>query len=64
LQARYPELGMVVDYSSTQAGESRRKLFSRLCDTPTLICTGHFPSPSSGRIKTWHGSFDFEMVSQ
>ena len=45
LQARYPELGMRVDYSSPQAGESRRKLFSCLCDTSTLICTAHFPSP-------------------
>ena len=64
LQARYPELGMVVDYSSTQAEKSRRKLFGRLCDASTLVCTGHFPSPSSGRIKRWHDSFDFEMVNQ
>jgi hypothetical protein len=42
LQARYPELGMRVDYSSPQAGESRRKLFSCQCDTSTLICTAHF----------------------
>ena len=51
LQARYPDLGMRVDYSSEQAGESRRRLFGCLCDTSTLVCTAHFPSPSSGYIK-------------
>ena len=60
LQARYPELGMRADYSSPQAGESRRKLFGCLCDTSTLVCTAHFPSPSSGRIKRWGDAFDFE----
>jgi glyoxylase-like metal-dependent hydrolase (beta-lactamase superfamily II) len=50
VQIRYPEIGMMSDYNSEQAGETRRRLFSRFCDTPTLICTGHFPSPSMGRI--------------
>ena len=62
LQARYPELGMRVDYSSPQAGESRRKLFNCLCDTSTLVCTAHFPSPSSGRMKRWAEGFRFEAV--
>jgi glyoxylase-like metal-dependent hydrolase (beta-lactamase superfamily II) len=62
LQARYPELGMRVDYSSPQAGESRRTMFSRFCDTSTLICTAHFPSPSSGHLKRWGDGFKFEAV--
>lgn len=62
LQARYPELGMRVDYSSAQAGESRRKLFSCLCGTSTLICTAHFPSPSSGRMTRWAEGFRFDAV--
>ena len=62
LQARYPELGMRVDYNSPQAGESRRKLFGHLCDSSTLVCTAHFPSPSSGRIKRWGDGFKFEAV--
>jgi glyoxylase-like metal-dependent hydrolase (beta-lactamase superfamily II) len=59
LQARYPELGMRVDYNSAQAGESRRTLFGRLCDTSTLVCTAHFPSPSSGRLTRWGDGFRF-----
>ncbi len=62
LQARYPELGMRVDYSSPQAGESRRNLFGCLCDTSTLVCTAHFPSPSSGRITRWDDGFRFVPV--
>lgn len=62
LQARNPELGMRADYDSQQAGESRRKLFSCLCDTSTLVCTAHFPSPSSGRVKRWDNGFKFEAV--
>ena len=62
LQARYPELGMRVDDSSPQAGKSRRKLFGCLCDTPTLVCTAHFPSPSSGRMKRWDDGFRFDPV--
>jgi glyoxylase-like metal-dependent hydrolase (beta-lactamase superfamily II) len=59
LQARYPELGMMADHDSKQAGETRRKLFGRICDTPTLLCTAHFPSPSAGRITRWGDGFRF-----
>jgi glyoxylase-like metal-dependent hydrolase (beta-lactamase superfamily II) len=62
LQARYPELGMRADYDSPQAGASRRKLFGDLCDSPTLVCTAHFPSPSCGRITRWGDGFGFASV--
>ena len=59
LQARYPELGMMADYDSKQAGVSRRQLFGRFCDTSTLMCTAHFPSPSTARVVRWRDAFDF-----
>jgi glyoxylase-like metal-dependent hydrolase (beta-lactamase superfamily II) len=59
IQARYPELGMMSDYDSAQAGRSRRELFGRFCDTSTLMCTAHFPSPSTGRFVRWRDAFDF-----
>ena len=43
LQARYPELGMRVDYDSKQAGESRREMFGRFCDTLDADVHGAFP---------------------
>jgi glyoxylase-like metal-dependent hydrolase (beta-lactamase superfamily II) len=58
LQARYPELGMLADYDSKQAGVSRRELFGKVCDTSTLMCTAHFPSPSNGRVVRWKDGFD------
>jgi glyoxylase-like metal-dependent hydrolase (beta-lactamase superfamily II) len=59
LQARYPEIGMMADYDSKQAGVSRRELFGRFCDTSTLMCTAHFPSPSTGRVVRRRDAFDF-----
>ena len=50
---------MMSDYDSMQAGESRLELFGRFCDTPTLMCTAHFPSPSTGRVVRHRDAFDF-----
>jgi glyoxylase-like metal-dependent hydrolase (beta-lactamase superfamily II) len=62
LQARYPELGMMSDYDSAQAGETRRQLFGRFCDTSTLMCTAHLPSPSIARVVRWRDAFDLVDV--
>ncbi len=51
IQARYPELGMMSDYDSELAGLTRRRVLGEVCDTPTLLCTAHFPSPSSGQVR-------------
>ena len=59
LQARYPELGMLADYDSKQAGVTRRELFGKVCESSTLMCTAHFPSPSSGRVVRHGDGFDF-----
>jgi glyoxylase-like metal-dependent hydrolase (beta-lactamase superfamily II) len=63
IQARYPELCMRADYDRQQSGETRRALFSRLCDTSTLLCTGHFPSPSKGLLTRWGDGFRFNPVA-
>jgi glyoxylase-like metal-dependent hydrolase (beta-lactamase superfamily II) len=59
IQARYPEYGMMSDWNSEIAGQSRRKLFGEVCDTSTLLCTAHFPSPSLGRMTRWGDGFRF-----
>ncbi|HEX3991493.1 MAG TPA: hypothetical protein VHX39_10015 [Acetobacteraceae bacterium] len=53
---------MRADYDSPQAGVSRWKLFGDLCNTSTVGCTAHFPSPSSGRITRWGDGFGFVSV--
>ena len=45
LQGKYPELGMMSDYDSAQAGATRRAIFDRFCDQPTILCVTKF-SPS------------------
>jgi glyoxylase-like metal-dependent hydrolase (beta-lactamase superfamily II) len=62
IQARYPELWMRADYDRPQGGQSRRALFGQLCDTSTLLCTGHFPSPSKGRLTAWGDGFRYNPV--
>jgi glyoxylase-like metal-dependent hydrolase (beta-lactamase superfamily II) len=53
IQGRYPDLSMRLDYDSAQSAETRRKIFDHYCDTSTLFCATHFPSPSTGRVHRW-----------
>jgi hypothetical protein len=59
IQAKYPELGMRADYDSRQAGQTRRQVFDRFCDSSTLMCVVHFPSPSTGRVRRWGDGYKF-----
>jgi glyoxylase-like metal-dependent hydrolase (beta-lactamase superfamily II) len=63
LQARYPELAMRVDYDAKQAAATRRNFLERYCDTATLCCTMHFPSPSVGHIKRWGDGFRLDVMA-
>jgi hypothetical protein len=47
IQARHPELFHFVDYDRKQGIQSRRTLFERFVDTPTLLCTAIFLCPPS-----------------
>jgi glyoxylase-like metal-dependent hydrolase (beta-lactamase superfamily II) len=51
LQALYPEMSMKFDVDPAAAGKTRRSFLERYCDTDTLCCTAHFPSPSVGKIR-------------
>ena len=62
IQARYPELVMRVDTDRDQGVATRRRFFERYCDTDTLCCTMHFPSPSVGHVKRWDSGFRVEYV--
>ena len=62
LQAKYPELAMRVDYDGKQGAATRRAFLEKYCDTDTLCCTAHFPSPSAGHIKRWGNGFRCDIV--
>ena len=51
LQTRYPELSPKFDVDPSVAATTRRNFLQRYCDTNTLCCTAHFPSPSAGKIR-------------
>ena len=62
LQARHPQLSAKFDIDQVQAAATRRAFLERYCDTATLCCTAHFPSPSTGRIKHRGDGFACEAV--
>ncbi|MGJ4892874.1 MBL fold metallo-hydrolase [Bradyrhizobium sp. HKCCYLRH3099] len=62
LQFAYPELSPKFDVDPAQAAVTRRAFLDRYCDTPTLCCTAHFPSPSVGRITRKGNGFACEAV--
>jgi len=51
LQTHYPELSPKFDVNPALAARTRRSFLERYCDTDTLCCTAHFPSPSRGKIR-------------
>ena len=63
LQTRYPHLSAKFDVDQAQAANTRRDFLERYCDTDTLCCTAHFPSPSTGKIRRWGDGFRCEPVA-
>jgi len=62
LQARYPELSFRPDVDPAQSAATRRGFLERYCDTETLCCTAHFPSPSVGKIRRSGSGFSCEAI--
>jgi len=62
LQTLYPELSPKFDVDPAQAAATRRNFLERYCETDTLCCTAHFPSPSVGKIKRKGNAFTCEAV--
>ena len=63
LQGKYPELGMMSDYDSAQAGRTRRQVFDRFCEEPTIMCATHFPTPSMGRVRRRGDGYKFIAIA-
>jgi glyoxylase-like metal-dependent hydrolase (beta-lactamase superfamily II) len=62
LQLRYPELSPKFDVDPAQAATTRRQFLERYCDTDTLCCPAHFPSPTVGKIRRMGNAFACEAV--
>jgi hypothetical protein len=50
------------DTDAELAARTRREFLERYCDTETLFCTMHFPSPSVGYLKRWGDGFRCEYL--
>lgn len=60
LQLRHPELSPKFDVDPVTAATTRRQFLERYCDTDTLCCPAHFPSPTVGRIRRRGNAFACE----
>jgi glyoxylase-like metal-dependent hydrolase (beta-lactamase superfamily II) len=54
-----PRIANLADFDPQQAYETRLGLMRRYADTDTLVMTGHFPSPTAGRIVSRGDRFRF-----
>jgi glyoxylase-like metal-dependent hydrolase (beta-lactamase superfamily II) len=59
IQARLPEICFRGDVDPVQSAATRRRFLEHHCDTGRLVCTAHFPSPSTGHLTRWGGGFRF-----
>lgn len=59
LQVKYPDLHMRADTDPAQSAATRRRFFECHCETRALVCTAHFPQPSTGRIAREGDTFRF-----
>ena len=55
-------VGEVRRRSRRRPAKTRRSFLERYCDTDTLCCTAHFPSPSVGKIRRLGNGFTCEAV--
>lgn len=62
LQMKYPELNFARDIDPALAAHTRRSFLERFCDTDTLCCASHFPSPSVGHIRRWGTGYRMDYM--
>jgi glyoxylase-like metal-dependent hydrolase (beta-lactamase superfamily II) len=60
IQCLYPEWIPRPDWDPDLAARTRRAFLERYCDTDTVVCTAHFPLPSTGRVVREGEGFRFE----
>jgi glyoxylase-like metal-dependent hydrolase (beta-lactamase superfamily II) len=63
IQTRYPEMSVKFDVDQALSAVTRRNFLERYCDTGTLCCTAHFPSPSVGKIRRRGSGFSCDAVA-
>ena len=62
VQCREPGWSAVGCADPALSAVTRRNFLDQVCDTDTLVMTGHFPSPSTGHVRRHGDAFDFSFV--
>ncbi len=61
IQCREPDWSPGVDWDPRQSAVSRRKFFSSVAETDTLILPIHFPTPTAGFITADGDRFNYRF---
>ena len=64
VQCQHPEWTAWPDWNAGLAKQTRRTFLEQCCDSDVLMCTAHFPLPSSGRVVAEGAAFRFEYDSE
>ena len=62
IQCREPGWSAVGCTDPVLSAATRRAFLDRVCETDTLVMTGHFPSPSVGHVRRHGDAFDFSFL--
>lgn len=57
IQLRYPEISQRADHDRALSARTRMRFLQQCCEGGAVLCSGHFPSPSAGRLQPWGGGF-------
>jgi glyoxylase-like metal-dependent hydrolase (beta-lactamase superfamily II) len=62
LQVREPDWSTIFCWDPIAAARSRRLVFERVADQPTLLLPVHFPAPTAGRIHAAADGFHYRFI--
>lgn len=64
VQLMEPHLVMAEDGDLEEAVASRRRLLRTYADTNTIVLSGHFPTPTAGRVVTWGDQYRYRWIDR
>lgn len=59
-----PNLSSLADFDPAQLLKTRLGIMEKCCDTDTLLMTGHFPTPTAGRLVSDKGNIRFRYCEE
>ena len=59
IQGKYPDIGMMSDYDSRRPEKRGVRSSTDSARSRTIMCTSHFPAPSTAWVRRWGDGYKF-----